>query len=128
MDYYNNNKTNIPNNILNLIYIVWNINMRWIFVIKIKNGGFRMKILMEDIPYGLCAMVEIVGMDKFVEICKLYGGSTVYIPVHSKVTLAERNRQLVKDYNGKNIDALRVKYGISNQQVKRILSENDALY
>ena len=56
---------------------------------------------MEDIPYGLCAMVEIVGMDKFVEICKLYGGSTVYIPVHSKVTLAERNRQLAKDYNGK---------------------------
>ena len=31
-----------------------------------------MNILMEDIPYGLCAMVEIVGMDKFVEICKLY--------------------------------------------------------
>ena len=87
-----------------------------------------MNILMEDIPYGLCAMVEIVGMDKFVEICKLYGGSTVYIPVHSKVTLAERNRQLIKDYNVKNIDALRVKYGISNQQVKRILSENDALY
>ena len=86
-----------------------------------------MNILMEDIPYGLCAMVEIVGMDKFMEICKLYGGSTVYIPVHSKVTLAERNRQLVKGYNGKNIDALRVKYGISNQQVKRILSENDAL-
>ena len=95
--------------------------------IKIKNGGFIMNILMEDIPYGLCAMAEIVGMDKFMEICKLYGGSTVYIPVHSKVTLAERNRQLVKDYNGKNIDALRVKYGISNQQVKRILSENDTL-
>ena len=56
---------------------------------------------MEDIPYGLCAMVEIVGMEKFVEICKLYGGSTVYIPVHSKVTLAERNRQLIKGYNGK---------------------------
>ena len=127
MDYYNNNKTNILNNIANLIYILWNISIRWIFGIKIKNGGFRMNILMEDIPYGLCAMVEIVGMDKFVEICKLYGGSTVYIPVHSKVTLAERNRQLVKDYNGKNIDALRVKYGISNQQIKRILSENDAL-
>ena len=94
---------------------------------KNKEWEGRMNILMEDIPYGLCAMAEIVGMDKFIEICKLYGGSTVYIPVHSKVTLAERNRQLVKDYNGKNIDALRVKYGISNQQIKRILSENDAL-
>ena len=127
MDYYNNKKTNIPNNISNLICIIWNISMRWILGIKIKNGGFIINILMEDIPYGLCAMAEIVGMDKFIEICKLYGGSTVYIPVHSKVTLAERNRQLVKDYNGKNIDALRVKYGISNQQIKRILSENDAL-
>ena len=127
MDYYNNKKTNIPNNISNLICIIWNISMRWILGIKIKNGGFIINILMEDIPYGLCAMAEIVGMDKFMEICKLYGGSTVYIPVHSKVTLAERNRQLVKDYNGKNIDALRVKYGISNQQIKRILSENDVL-
>ena len=34
-----------------------------------------MNILMEDIPYGLCAMVEIVGMDKFVEIYKLYGAA-----------------------------------------------------
>ena len=75
MDYYNNNKTNIPNNIATYIYIVWNISMRGIFGIKIKNGGFRMKILMEDIPYGLCAMVEIVGMDKFVEIYKLYGAA-----------------------------------------------------
>lgn len=46
-----------------------------------------MNILMEDIPYELHALAEIVGMKNFEEISKLYGGTTVYIPVHRKVVL-----------------------------------------
>ena len=44
-----------------------------------------MDILMEDLPYELHAMVEIIGIKQFEEISKLYGGTTVYIPVHRKL-------------------------------------------
>ncbi|HBI94205.1 MAG TPA: transcriptional regulator, partial [Terrisporobacter glycolicus] len=55
---------------------------------------------------------------------KLYGGTTVYIPVHRKVVLGERNREIVRQYNGKNVDKLRVKYGITSQQIRKILNDN----
>lgn len=86
-----------------------------------------MDILMEDIPYELHAMAEIVGIKQFEELSKLYGGTTVYIPVHRKVILGDRNREIVRLYNGRNIDQLRKKYSLTGQQIKRILIDNGVL-
>lgn len=80
-----------------------------------------MNILMEDIPYDLQAMVEIVGMEKFLEICKMYGGMSVYIPVYNKVIMSSRNREIVESFNGKNAKDLVHKYNMSYQQIKNIL-------
>ena len=73
-----------------------------------------MEVTKEDIPYDLHVMVDIVGMDNFLEISKMYGGSNVYIPVYKKVIMGERNRQIIREFNGKNLAGLRLKYGISN--------------
>lgn len=70
-----------------------------------------MKVVMGDIPYDLHAMVDVVGMNDFLEISKLYGGRNVYIPVYKSVIKGDRNREIAKSYNGKNVDALRNKYG-----------------
>lgn len=86
-----------------------------------------MDIKMEDIPYELHTMVNIVGIEKFEELSRLYGGTTVYIPVHRKIVLGTRNREIVRAYNGKNINLLRRKYSLTNQQIRRILSENEVL-
>ena len=86
-----------------------------------------MDILMEDIPYELHAMAEIVGIKQFEELSKLYGGTTVYIPVHRKVILGDRNREIIRLYNGRNIDQLRKKYSLTGQQIKRILIDNGVL-
>lgn len=82
-----------------------------------------MKFLLDDIPYNLHAMVEIVGEEKFLEIARLYGGSNLYIPVYNKVIMKERNREIAKEFNGKNLDILRLRYGMSTQQIKRLLSQ-----
>lgn len=81
-------------------------------------------IRMEDIPYDLHAMVEVVGMEKFEEISKLYGGTAIYIPVYKRIIIGGRNREILRTYNGKNINELRLKYGISNQQIRRIIENN----
>ena len=95
-------------------------------LMKMKVGDY-MSIVMEDIPYELHTMVEIVGIENFEELSKFYGGTTVYIPVHRKIIIGERNREIVRTYNGRNIETLRRKYGLTNQQIKRILAENNAL-
>ena len=38
-----------------------------------------MDIQMDDIPYSLHQMVEIIGMKNFLKLCKMYGGYTLYI-------------------------------------------------
>lgn len=86
-----------------------------------------MDIRIDDIPYELHSMVEVVGIKNFEELSRLYGGTTVYIPVHRKIILGPRNREIVRAYNGKNIDILRKKYCLTRQQIKRILSNTDVL-
>ncbi|MDU4862463.1 MAG: Mor transcription activator family protein [Terrisporobacter othiniensis] len=79
-----------------------------------------MDVLMDDIPYNLHAMVEIIGMGNFLKLSKLYGGTNVYIPVYHRVTMGERNREIARTYNGKNINQLRMKYGMTELQLKRL--------
>ena len=86
-----------------------------------------MKILMDDIPYDLHTMVDIVGTDDFLEICKMYGGSNVYIPVHRKMVMGERNRKIAKEYNGKNEQELALKYNMSTQNVKSVLQKEGVI-
>ncbi len=86
-----------------------------------------MDIKIDDIPENLHQMVEIVGIEKFVLICKMYGGAMVYIPVYNKVVMGERNRRIVRDYNGRNLDRLRVRYNISEEQIKQILKKEGVI-
>lgn len=86
-----------------------------------------MEIKKEDIPDNLHLMVEIVGIEKFVLICKMYGGDMVYIPVYNKVVMGDRNRKIVRDYNGKNLDRLRVRYNVSKEQLKHILKKEGVI-
>ena len=86
-----------------------------------------MNVIMEDIPYNLHTMVDIVGIENFLQICKMYGGSSIYIPVYSKMIMGDRNRRMVRDYNGTNIDRLRVRYDLSKEQVKYVLRKDGAI-
>lgn len=86
-----------------------------------------MNVLMEDIPYNLHTMADITGMDNFLRICKMYGGSSIYIPVYNKVIMGDRNRRIVSEYNGKNLDRLRVRYDLSKEQVKYVLRKEGVI-
>ncbi|WP_419749163.1 hypothetical protein [Terrisporobacter petrolearius] len=37
-----------------------------------------MNILIDDIPVNLQQMVDIIGMDKLIELSKLYGSASIY--------------------------------------------------
>lgn len=53
---------------------------------------------------------------------KFYGGISVYVILYKNLLIKDRNNNVVDDYNGKNLDELRLKYGMSNSQLKRGLN------
>lgn len=79
-----------------------------------------MEIKMEDIPDNMIAMVEIIGMEEFIELSKLYGGDILYIPSYRSLKRQSRNRQINMEYDGFNARELSQTYDLSVGQIHRI--------
>lgn len=80
-----------------------------------------MDVEIKDIPESMINMVDIVGIRKFLEITKIYGGSSVYIPLYKSIIRPARDRDIIKKYNGFNEKQLAKMYKISVYNVKRII-------
>lgn len=79
-----------------------------------------MEIKKEDVSEILRPMVEIVGMEDFIEIVKVYGGDTLYIPTYKSLKIQERNRKIKTEYDGLNSKELSQVYELSVSQIHRI--------
>ena len=79
-----------------------------------------MEIKKEDVSAILRPMVEIVGMEDFIEIVKVYGGDTLYIPTYKSLKIRERNRKISIAYDGFNAKELSQVYELSVSQILRI--------
>ncbi len=80
-----------------------------------------MLIKLNEIPDNFHAMIEVIGIENFLEISKLYGGINMYIPIYSSLIRQARNRDIIGKYNGVNVNELAIKHGISVVSVRRIL-------
>ena len=80
-----------------------------------------MDVEIKDIPESMINMVDIVGIRKFLEITKIYGGASVYIPLYKSIIRPARDRDIIKKYNGFNEKELAKMYNISVYNVKRII-------
>ena len=80
-----------------------------------------MDVEIKDIPESMINMVDIVGIRKFLEITKIYGGSSVYILLSKSVIRPARDRDIIKKYNGFNEKELAKMYNISVYNIKRII-------
>lgn len=81
-----------------------------------------MSIELDNVPFDLREMVELIEIENFIKVCRFYGGRSVYVPLYKNLLIKDRNRKIVAEYNGKNLDELRLKYGMSNSQLKRVLN------
>lgn len=79
-----------------------------------------MEIKKEDVSEILRPMVDIVGMEDFIEIVKVYGGDTLYIPTYKSLKIQERNRKISIAYDGFNAKELSQAYELSVSQIHRI--------
>lgn len=47
-------------------------------------------------------MVDIIGMDKLIELSKVYGGASIYIPMYKTLGIRERSTNIAKEFNWVN--------------------------
>ena len=78
-------------------------------------------IKVEDVPDGSRDLVEIFGMDTFMELVDYCGGSNVYIPSKGAIVKKARNRVIKEESDGGNLRELSCKFGISDIQVRKIV-------
>ena len=67
-----------------------------------------MKLKREDITESL-------------EITKMYGGMSLYIPTYKSALRSARNREIARRYDGVNASRLASEYRMSVNNIKRIL-------
>ena len=51
----------------------------------------------EDLPILLQDLVDLIGIENFIKLIKVYGGSSLYIPNENSILKPIRNR-LIKEY------------------------------
>lgn len=82
-----------------------------------------MNILLEDFPEDLHQLIDVIGLEKMIEVCKIYGGCSVYLPKFDSLVRYDKSRRVVSEFNGKNARALMGKYGITYSQFKYMLEK-----
>ena len=63
-----------------------------------------MSVQLDDVPWDLQERVNIIGMENFLKVCRFYGGRSIYVPLYKNLLIKDRNRKIVAEYNGKNLD------------------------
>lgn len=79
-------------------------------------------IEIKDIPMQFQDLAEEIGVNNFVKVCRLLGGTLTYIPSLKTIEKNSRNKAIIDEFNGWNYKELSRKYRISEPYVRRIIN------
>ena len=77
----------------------------------------------EDIADRYRLIVDIIGVDAFVELSIYACGDELYFPKLENIVAPARNRRVKKEYNGYNLKELAEKYNLTTVQIRNILKD-----
>lgn len=74
----------------------------------------------DDVPDGLKDILDVIGIEKFIEVIKVVGGTSVYFPSENNLLKSVRNRRIREEFRG-DYRSIASMYGISEVQVRKII-------
>lgn len=80
----------------------------------------------EDIAERYRPIVDIIGVEAFVELAIYACGDELYFPKPENIVAPARNRRVKKEYTGYNLKALAEKYNLTTVQIRNILKDEPA--
>ncbi|GLC87510.1 Mor transcription activator family protein [Lysinibacillus piscis] len=78
-------------------------------------------ITVSMLPEEYQGVAELVGIDLFLKLCSLYGGSSLYIPKKERVTRHIRDIKIKSEFNEGNYKELSRKYNLSESHIRKIV-------
>lgn len=82
-------------------------------------------VRLSDIPETYQPIAALIGIDAFLKLCQYGSGDEIYFPMPKTIFRKARNRLLIQEYNGYNLEELSKKYSLTANQVKNIIKRSD---
>lgn len=83
-----------------------------------------MDIKIEDLRGEQRELAEAIGIEAYIKLTRIYGGTTIYVARLNYLETLERNQKIVKEYTGYNQNYLCAKYKISDRTLRKILENH----
>jgi hypothetical protein len=85
-------------------------------------GGFSLLVSNRGDTFN--RLSAVIGTNKAIAFCDHFSGTHVYIQKQAKLTLEERNRAIIHEYDkGKSVPDLSMQYDISDRHIYSILKK-----
>lgn len=68
-------------------------------------------------------LAELIGLDKYRNLIKIYGGTSIYVPKPDSFVANARNELIKQEFTGYNFKELAKKYGLTEVWIRSIVSE-----
>ena len=83
----------------------------------------QQKIRIQDL-YGVQRdIAEVIGIDSYLNLTKIFGGDNIYIQKYSEVIKIQRNAEIREKFNGYNSDELAKEYDLSERYVRHLCAD-----
>lgn len=76
----------------------------------------------EDIPAEYRDIADSLGMESFLQLIRLCGGQSLYLPKLDSLEREGRDREIRARFNGCNYRALAAQFRLSERQVRKIIN------
>ena len=77
-------------------------------------------VRMEDLQGADRDMAELIGLEAYLRLAEVYGGTTPYIALPGSISIPARNRVINEEYDGTNAAEIARRWGISERHVREI--------
>lgn len=81
------------------------------------------RIQADDLDADQRELAELIGIDVYRELVRVYGGTSVYIPKPESIEKAVRDKIINEEFDGANYKELAKKYGLTEAWVRIITQE-----
>lgn len=81
------------------------------------------KIQVEDLRGEQRDLAELVGLETYIKLVRLCGGSDLYIAKADRLVNVFRDREIISKFDGYNQQSLAAEYGLSQRSIREIVSD-----
>jgi Mor family transcriptional regulator len=69
-------------------------------------------------------MARIIGIERLLALCEVFGGTTIYIPKKKRIVQQARDKAIRREFDCLNYRQLASKYGLSERRIRQIIAES----